>query len=610
MKITAAAFYEHHRLTGSISASFLHTLHVVAKKLPLLLNQISLIAKSHRSFIAIERGKAGNQPYLAFRIHGGIGDYIVTARFIRDFLDHIGGADFDLYCIHEEHARWIFTNVGGLRRVYSSFAFESRTRKYDAAAEVTHLVRFYPSWKRSKINRKWQLLADSIAASTKLYALYSEYDKKTPHLDSFIARKIIFSNHNRYTFLQNMVGSAVGALTLDIPVDNPLIDLSNKTYITVHNGFDPGTIVRSESATKCYPHFADVLKSIRKVFPHIAFVQLGTRTSRPIEGVDFDLRMKTSLREAAAIIRGAAFHLDNEGGLVHIASAFGVKSCVVFGPTLSAYYGYKQNINVEPVYCGGCWWITDSWMDSCPRGHKVAKCMHDQPPEIVAKKAVDALAALHLPLMINTSVIQHQGEHVSNTGSPQGDPRNSDIFFLRTQSEAGPAILTRSRSNSFEWQVNLVRALALLQPALPKARLFVLSEEGDDTTPITDLAATLGVAPFVFLLDQQPGVQQALAACDVFVGTSEDEPGSEMLIEAMIAGVPVIATDTVGSRRLLLEGALGTLAPPDDPHALAAAIISAVVNYRAARDRAVDAREHALVQHLPDHTSSFRRDTL
>jgi ADP-heptose:LPS heptosyltransferase len=73
-------------------------------------------------------------------------------------------------------------------------------------------------------------------------------------------------------------------------------------------------------------------------------------------------------------------HIDNEGGLVHIAACLGTTSVVIFGPTSADYFAYLDNINVRPPVCGDCWWTTKNWMDICPLGHKQPLCMYEQTP--------------------------------------------------------------------------------------------------------------------------------------------------------------------------------------------------------------------------------------
>lgn len=162
--------------------------------------------------------------------------------------------------------------------------------------------------------------------------------------------------------------------------------------MTVHNGFDTNFVIAGQRATKCYPHFAEVATGLKAARPDLIVVQIGTTTSDPMPGVDLNLIGQTSLREVAGLLRATALHLDNEGGLVHLAACYGRRSLVVFGPTPSDYFGYPHNINVDPVRCGGCWWIDELWMDRCPRGMAQPECMFTQPPERIVALALAALA--------------------------------------------------------------------------------------------------------------------------------------------------------------------------------------------------------------------------
>src|SRR5262249_20404119 len=147
----------------------------------------------------------------------------------------------------------------------------------------------------------------------------------------------------------------------------------------------------AKQATKCYPHFDEIIRRLKSRFPHLTTVQIGATTSVPIAGIDLDLVNRTTLWEVAEVVRNARLHLDNEGGLVHLAAAMGTRSCVVFGPTSTDYFGYVDNINVRPRFCGGCWWTNETWMDQCPRGFSEARCMTEQDPGDIAREIISHL---------------------------------------------------------------------------------------------------------------------------------------------------------------------------------------------------------------------------
>lgn len=88
-------------------------------------------------------------------------------------------------------------------------------------------------------------------------------------------------------------------------------------------------------------------------------------------------------------------------------------------------------------------------------------------------------------------------------------------------------------------------------------------------------ADSLGVADRVRFLGEREDVPALLRAADVVVHSSvEAEPFGRVVVEGMLAGRPVIATDAGGVREILRDGETGWLVPPGDPAALAAAVRS------------------------------------
>ena len=73
-------------------------------------------------------------------------------------------------------------------------------------------------------------------------------------------------------------------------------------------------------------------------------------------------------------------------------------------------------------------------------------------------------------------------------------------------------------------------------------------------------------------LPPRPDVERLYAALDLLVLPSRWEGLPLVLLEAGVAGIPVIATDVPGTREVITHEATGLLVPPGDPAALAAAI--------------------------------------
>ena len=111
----------------------------------------------------------------------------------------------------------------------------------------------------------------------------------------------------------------------------------------------------------------------------------------------------------------------------------------------------------------------------------------------------------------------------------------------------------------------LVAAVGLL----PGVRLHVYGD-GPDRPRVE--AAAHAVGDRVVLHGTVARPQDALAAAGVLVLPSLAEGFGLVLIEAMAAGVPVVATDVPGIRDVVTDGRTGLLVPPRDPPAMAAAI--------------------------------------
>ena len=86
------------------------------------------------------------------------------------------------------------------------------------------------------------------------------------------------------------------------------------------------------------------------------------------------------------------------------------------------------------------------------------------------------------------------------------------------------------------------------------------------------MAESLGLAEAVHFLGQRQDVPDLLNAMDIFVLPSYSEGVSLALLEAMAAGLPVIATAVGGLPEVVEDGVTGLLIPPRDAEALAGAL--------------------------------------
>lgn len=116
-----------------------------------------------------------------------------------------------------------------------------------------------------------------------------------------------------------------------------------------------------------------------------------------------------------------------------------------------------------------------------------------------------------------------------------------------------------------------VRALPKIRARHPKAELVVLGE-GPQRAELEQLASELQVP--VHLLGRVPDVAAWLSRADLLVHPARWEGFGLALLEAMLAAKPIVATNVSSIPEIVADGETGLLVAPDDPSALAAAVIS------------------------------------
>ena len=121
----------------------------------------------------------------------------------------------------------------------------------------------------------------------------------------------------------------------------------------------------------------------------------------------------------------------------------------------------------------------------------------------------------------------------------------------------------------------LIRAMPYVLEAFPEARLIVAGAyDKEDKEPFVRYARMHGLSGVKFVgrvsLEDLPRYYKT---CDVFCAPSTGfESFGIVLLEAMAAGKPIVATDIPGYRSIMEDGQEGLMVEPEDAHALAEAI--------------------------------------
>lgn len=149
------------------------------------------------------------------------------------------------------------------------------------------------------------------------------------------------------------------------------------------------------------------------------------------------------------------------------------------------------------------------------------------------------------------------------------------------QAAAPPVVLAVGRLSVEKDHATLLRAFAQVRRLQP-ARLLILGE-GKERAALEALAGSLGIREDFALPGYAENPLAYMARSAVFVLSSSFEAFGLVLVEAIAAGVPLVATDCEsGPREILEEGKHGRLVPVGDHEALAAAILDALKQARQA----------------------------
>jgi glycosyltransferase involved in cell wall biosynthesis len=167
-------------------------------------------------------------------------------------------------------------------------------------------------------------------------------------------------------------------------------------------------------------------------------------------------------------------------------------------------------------------------------------------------------------------------------------------------------------------QDEFIRAAAIIARGFEDVEFIIA---GEDQSPrkeyrarLERLVRELGLQARLHFTGWIEDVAELLPALDIFVSSSRVEPFGLVMVEAMAAGVAVVATATGGAREIVEHGVTGRIVEVEDHEALASAVSTLLANDEARLRMAAHGRARARtrfsLERMVTETEALYREVL
>ncbi len=394
------------------------------------------------TWMRLKRGRAArvevpqDRLLVVAKCSGGLGDLVICSAFLEAFFKECGCPIIHVVVptLRLEEAAFVFHDSPAVALVTNVADFRQASTPYDVIINLGVLVS-YDFIRKERVRRIAPEVLARLTAATQIQQAYRGFIDAQPRLDGLFASVASQSGLRRLEvlgWLGNVRFSQDHQLFASPQAGGyrrlEELGLARRPYITIHNGWDNVAHRNVKNATKGWPppHCERFVAAFKERFPQVLVVQLGAKTSRPIAQTDIGLLDDTTLHEAAWILKHSLLHVDGDSGLVHLARSLHTKSLVLFGPTNHEFFRYAQNETCFSTICGNCWWSTDDWMRSCPRGLQEPECMKAIEPANVLDMAEKHLRSLRAP---RVEVEDSRPWQLTKPGTAGGGNRPQETLF-------------------------------------------------------------------------------------------------------------------------------------------------------------------------------------
>jgi len=356
----------------------------------------TIATKNYEERFAYEK----QQLAIAFRICGGLGDCVITKVIVQELVKIVPDCLIDIYCEMDRVvpvAKSIYAGDQNINRILADCNYAQHVEHYPLAIRAAYIMEI-EGFSYGNVYKYSPILAK------KIIALIEQYDHYCANIDQMRYRRFIHFKRaeywkiNCYTTYNHSDIFNIKDRRVHIPLqeeyEEKFKELRWGKYITFNYSVSQWGKISFGTKMWCGEYYEEFIRLFKEKYPDIAVVQIGSKNTQHIDGVDHYL-LGESLELAKYVLKNAIFHLDGECGLVHLATQLGTMCIVLFGPTPMEYFSYPENINIVSEACGGCMDISEDAVQNCIKGLSEPECMMSILPEKVAHISEEYIESLN-----------------------------------------------------------------------------------------------------------------------------------------------------------------------------------------------------------------------
>ena len=134
-------------------------------------------------------------------------------------------------------------------------------------------------------------------------------------------------------------------------------------------------------------------------------------------------------------------------------------------------------------------------------------------------------------------------------------------------------IITVANLIPYKGHTDLLKAAAIVGRQLTNCSFLLVGEDRGIQKDLEQQVQELGIGNHIIFLGQRNDIFDLMAASDISVLPSHEEGFSNVILESMAAGLPIIATRVGGNSEAIVDGETGWLVTPRNPEELAIKIM-------------------------------------